>query len=136
MRNLKYLLIGCGFGIVLVKSQAVSWWRIQEMFRLQSFHMYGIIGSAIFVGMISVALIRGVQARTIAGDRIIIPKKAWHWGNVYGGLIFGLGWAITGACPGPIYALIEGGYGVVLVTLLSAVAGTWVYGRFRNKLPH
>jgi uncharacterized membrane protein YedE/YeeE len=98
--------------------------------------MYGIIGSAIVVGALSVGLIRVLKARTIAGDRIVIPKKAFHWGNVIGGLIFGLGWAITGACPGPLYALIGGGFLVVIVTLLSAIAGTWVYGRLRNKLPH
>src|SRR5882762_2754759 len=136
MRNIKYLFIGMLFGIVLVKSEVVSWFRIQEMFRLQSFHMYGIIGSAILVGAISVALIKALKVRTIAGDRIVIPKKSFHKGNVIGGLIFGLGWAITGACPGPMYALIGGGFFVVIVTLLSAIAGTWVYGRIRNKLPH
>jgi len=136
MKQLKYLLLGICFGIVLVKSQAASWFRIQEMFRLQSFHMYGIIGSAIVVGGISVLLIKKLGLRTIGGDRVIVPKKNWHWGNVIGGVIFGLGWAITGACPGPLYALIGGGYLVVIVTLLSAIAGTWVYGRFRNKLPH
>ena len=136
MRNIKYLITGLLFGIVLVKSEVISWFRIQEMFRLQSFHMYGIIGSAIAVGMVSVWLIQRLQAKTIAGEAIIIPTKKFHWGNVYGGLIFGLGWAITGACPGPLFAQIGSGFGVIIITLLSAIAGTWVYGLVRDKLPH
>ena len=136
MRNIKYLIIGMLFGIVLVKSEVISWFRIQEMFRLQSFHMYGIIGSAIVVGLISVLLIKRFQAKTISGEIIVIPVKKFHWGNVYGGLIFGLGWAITGACPGPLFAQIGSGFAVIIVTLLSAIAGTWVYGLLRDKLPH
>lgn len=136
LRNLKFLFIGCGFGIVLVKSQAVSWYRIQEMFHLQSFHMYGLIGSAVVTGLLSVQLIKRLRAKTFAGEEIVIPKKAFSWGNVIGGLIFGLGWAITGACPGPLYALIGGGSGIVVVTLLSAIAGTWIYGALRDRLPH
>ena len=136
MKNIKFLVLGLLFGIVLVKSQVISWFRIQEMFRLQAFHMYGVIGSAILVAMISILLIRKFQIKTIGGDAVIIPEKKFHWGNVYGGVIFGLGWAITGACPGPLFAQIGSGFGVVLVTLLSATAGTWVYGLLRNKLPH
>lgn len=136
MRNIKYLITGLLFGIVLVKSEVISWFRIQEMFRLQSFHMYGIIGSAILVGMISVWLIKRFQTKTISGETIIIPEKKFHWGNVYGGLIFGLGWAITGACPGPLFAQIGSGFGVIIITLFSAIAGTWVYGLLRDKLPH
>ncbi|MDN5285583.1 MAG: transporter [Mucilaginibacter sp.] len=136
MRNIKYLITGLLFGIVLVKSEVISWFRIQEMFRLQSFHMYGIIGSAIVVGMISVWLIKRFQAKTISGETIIIPTKKFHWGNVYGGLIFGLGWAITGACPGPLFAQIGSGFGVIIITLISAIAGTWIYGLLRDKLPH
>jgi uncharacterized membrane protein YedE/YeeE len=136
MRNLKYLIIGMLFGIVLVKSEVISWFRIQEMFRLQSFHMYGIIGSAIVVSLISVLLIKRFQAKTISGELIVIPVKKFHWGNVYGGLIFGLGWAITGACPGPLFAQIGSGFAVIVVTLLSAIAGTWIYGLLRDKLPH
>ena len=136
LRNLKYLFIGCEFGIVLVKSQAVSWYRIQEMFHLQSFHMYGIIGSAVVTGLLSVLLIKRVRAKTFAGEDVVIPRKVFSWGNVIGGLIFGLGWAITGACPGPLYALVGGGFGVVAVTLLSAIAGTWIYGALRDRLPH
>lgn len=136
MKNLKFLLAGIVFGIILVKSQVISWFRIQEMFRLQSFHMYGIIGSAIAIGMLSILLIKRFKIKTISGEPIVIPKKEFSRGNIYGGIIFGLGWAITGACPGPLYALIGSGYLVIIVTLLSAIFGTWVYGLIRDKLPH
>jgi len=136
MKNIKYLIAGILFGIVLVKSEVISWFRIQEMFRFQAFHMYGVIGSAVVVGMISVWLIKRFNLKSADGETIIIPKKQFTWGNVYGGLIFGLGWAITGACPGPLFALIGTGFPVIIVTLLSAVAGTWVYGLIRNNLPH
>ncbi|GGB01108.1 MULTISPECIES: DUF6691 family protein [Mucilaginibacter] len=136
MRNIKYLFAGLLFGIVLVKSEVISWFRIQEMFRLQSFHMYGIIGSAIIVGMISVMIIKRYKIKTLTGDAIVIPDKKFSWGNVYGGLIFGLGWAITGACPGPLFAQIGSGFLVTSVTLLSAILGTWVYGLLREKLQH
>ncbi|RPD42721.1 transporter [Chitinophaga barathri] len=136
MKNLKFLLVGMVFGIILVKSEVISWFRIQEMFRLESFHMYGVIGSAIATAMIGVLLIRRLKLRTLSGEEIVIPKKPFTKGNVIGGLIFGLGWAITGACPGPLFAQIGSGFTVVIITLLSAIAGTWVYGRFREKLPH
>jgi uncharacterized membrane protein YedE/YeeE len=136
MKNLKYLFLGALFGIVLVKSQVVSWFRIQEMFRLQAFHMYGTIGSAIVVGMISILLIKRFNLKTIDKRSIVIPDKKFHWGNVWGGLIFGLGWAVTGACPGPLFAQIGSGFLVIAVTLLSAIGGTWVYGLLREKLPH
>ncbi|WP_114938270.1 DUF6691 family protein [Mucilaginibacter endophyticus] len=136
MRNIKYLFAGLLFGIVLVKSEVISWFRIQEMFRLQSFHMYGIIGSAIIVGIISVIIIKRFNIKTISGEAIAIPDKKFNWGNVYGGLIFGLGWAITGACPGPLFAQIGSGFLVTLVTLLSAILGTWIYGLLRERLPH
>jgi uncharacterized membrane protein YedE/YeeE len=136
MKNLIFLTLGLLFGIILIKSEVVSWFRIQEMFLLQAFHMYGIIGSAIVVAMLSIMLIKRFNIKTISGEPVIIPKKTFHWGNVYGGLIFGLGWAITGACPGPLFAQIGGGFLVVIVTLLSAIAGTWVYGLLRDKLPH
>jgi len=136
MKNFKYLIAGALFGIVLVKSEVISWFRIQEMFRFQAFHMYGVIGSAVVVGMISVLIIKRLKLRSVDGEPIVIPEKEFTWGNVYGGLIFGLGWAITGACPGPLFALIGSGLPVIAVTLLSAVAGTWVYGLIRNKLPH
>ena len=136
MRYLRYLLLGTVFGIVLIKSQVVSWFRIQEMFRLQSFHMYGIIGSAIVVAMLSVLLLRSLRVKSAGGEPITVPLKKFNWGNVIGGGIFGLGWAITGACPGPLFAQIGGGFLVVGVTLLSAIAGTWVYGWVRTRLPH
>lgn len=134
--NFKYLVLGIGFGILLVKAEIVSWFRIQEMFRLQSFHMYGIIGSAVVVGVISIWMIKKFNIKTIYGEPIEFHPKSFNKGQIYGGLLFGLGWAITGACPGPLFAQIGTGATVVTVTLLSAVAGTWVYGYFREKLPH
>ena len=134
--NFKYAFAGILFGILLVKAEVVSWLRIQEMFRLQSFHMYGVIGSAVFVGMISILLIRKFKVKTIYGEPVVFSQKKFNKGQVYGGLIFGLGWAITGACPGPIFALVGTGATVIIITLLSAIAGTWVYGKFRNYLPH
>lgn len=136
MKNIKFLIAGLLFGVILVKSEVVSWFRIQEMFHLQSFHMYGVIGSAILVGMISIQVIRRFKIKTIHKESIGIPDKKFHWGNVYGGFIFGIGWAITGACPGPLLAQIGSGFAVIAVTLLSAIAGTWVYGLLREKLPH
>ncbi|MCJ0743755.1 DUF6691 family protein [Pedobacter montanisoli] len=134
--NIKYLIVGLLFGIVFVKAEVISWFRIQEMFRLQSFHMYGIIGSAILVGMLSVFLIKKFNIKTIYGEPIILSPKKFNKGQIYGGLIFGFGWALTGACPGPLFAQIGTGATVIIVTLLSAVAGTWVYGWLREKLPH
>ena len=134
--NLKYLAAGIIFGIIFVKAEVISWFRIQEMFRLQSFHMYGIIGSAVLVGMISVWLIKKFKIKTIYGEPITFTPKKFNKGQIYGGLIFGFGWAITGACPGPLFGQIGTGALAVSVTLLSAIAGTWVYGYFREKLPH
>jgi uncharacterized membrane protein YedE/YeeE len=134
--QLKYTLVGLMFGIIFVKAEIISWFRIQEMFRFQSFHMFGVIGSAVVVGMVSVWIIRRFNIKTIYGEPIHIQTKSFNKGNIYGALMFGLGWAITGACPGPLYAQIGSGYLVVLVTLISAIAGTWIYGRFREKLPH
>ena len=134
--NIKYMLVGLAFGIVFVKAEIISWFRIQEMFRLQSFHMYGVIGSAVVVGIISVWLIKKFKVKTIYGEQITFHTKPFNKGQVYGGLLFGLGWAITGACPGPLFAQIGTGATVIAVTLLSAIAGTWVYGYFREKLPH
>jgi len=134
--NLKYLFAGIVFGILLVKSEVISWFRIQEMFRLQSFHMYGVIGSAVLVGMISVWAIKRFNIRTIHGEKITFHSKRFNKGNVYGGLIFGFGWALTGACPGPLFAQIGTGALAISVTLLSAIAGTWVYGYLRPRLPH
>ncbi|MBP6659461.1 MAG: YeeE/YedE family protein [Chitinophagales bacterium] len=134
--NLKYVAVGIAFGIVFVKAEIISWFRIQEMFRLQSFHMYGVIGSAVIVGMISVFLIKKFNVKTIYGETIEFHPKAFNKGQIYGGLLFGLGWAITGACPGPLFAQIGSGASVIIITLLSATLGTWVYGYIREKLPH
>lgn len=134
--NFKYSLTGVLFGIILIKSEVVSWFRIQEMFHLQSFHMYGVIGSAVVTGIISVALIKRFKLKTIHGEPILLPQKKFNKGQIFGGLLFGLGWAITGACPGPLFAQIGTGLTVVVITLLSAIAGTWVYGRLRDQLPH
>ncbi|MCS6796745.1 MAG: YeeE/YedE family protein [Raineya sp.] len=134
--NFKYLLVGVVFGIAFVKAEIISWYRIQEMFQLTSFHMYGVIGTAVVIGVISVQLIKKLKLRTIYGEPIILEDKKFSKGQIIGGLIFGLGWAITGACPGPLFAQIGAGFGVVFITLLSAILGTWVYGYFREKLPH
>ncbi|MDP4150002.1 MAG: YeeE/YedE thiosulfate transporter family protein [Bacteroidota bacterium] len=136
MKYLKYVVLGILFGIILVKSEVISWFRIQEMFRFQSFRMYGILGSAILVGMLSIAVIKKFKIRTVGNEPVVIADKTFHWGNVIGGLIFGLGWAMTGACPGPLFAQIGSGYGVVLFTLAFAILGTWVYGLIKEKLPH
>jgi len=134
--NMKYLIVGLLFGIVFVKAEIISWYRIQEMFRLHSFHMYGVIGTAVVVGMISVWLIKKFKIRTMQGEEVVFHKKEFHWGNIIGAAMFGLGWAITGACPGPLFAQIGSGFLVVIVTLLSAIAGTWTYGLLRDRLPH
>lgn len=134
--NLKYLVLGIAFGIVFVKAEIISWFRIQEMFRLAAFHMYGVIGTAVVVGAISVFLIKKFNIKTIDGEKVVFHRKTFNKGQIYGGLIFGLGWAITGACPGPLFAQIGSGFLAVIVTLLSAIAGTWVYGKFRDSLPH
>ncbi|MBK8348057.1 MAG: YeeE/YedE family protein [Saprospiraceae bacterium] len=134
--NIKYLVVGAVFGIVFVKAEIISWFRIQEMFRFQSFHMYGIIGSAIVVGAISIWMIRKFKVKTMYGEDIVIINKPFNKGIIYGGFMFGIGWAITGACPGPLFAQVGTGASVVLVTVLSAIAGTWVYGLMRDKLPH
>lgn len=132
---LRYLLVGVLFGIVFVKAEVISWFRIQEMFRLQSFFMYGVIGSAILVGLVSIQLIKRFGVKTLSGEPIKIADKEFRKGQVIGGFIFGLGWALTGACPGPLFAQIGFGYSVIVVTLISAIAGTWVYGKFADKLP-
>ncbi|MBL8006038.1 MAG: YeeE/YedE family protein [Ignavibacteria bacterium] len=134
--NLKYLFVGIIFGIIFVKAEIISWFRIQEMFRLQSFHMFGLIGSAVLVGAVSVWIIKKFNIRTIYNEKIEFHPKTFNKGQIYGGLLFGLGWAITGACPGPMYAQVGTGATVILITVLSAIAGTWVYGYTRNKLPH
>ncbi|KAF2079049.1 DUF6691 family protein [Flavobacterium sharifuzzamanii] len=134
--NLKYLIVGIFFGIVFVKAEIISWFRIQEMFNLESFHMYGVIGCAVVVGLISVQLIKKFNIKTLDGEKIEIQPKTFNKGQIYGGLLFGFGWAITGACPGPLFAQIGTGATVIVITLVSAIAGTWVYGLIKDKLPH
>lgn len=134
--NIKYLLSGIIFGIILVKSEVISWFRIQEMFRLQSFHMYGVIGSAVIIGIISISLIKKFKLKTVQGEKIDLHPKPFSKGQIYGGLLFGFGWALTGACPGPLFALIGSGATVIIIALISAIGGTWLYGYLRNKLPH
>jgi len=136
MNNLKYLFVGIIFGIVFVKAEIISWFRIQEMFRLHAFHMYGIIGTAILVGAFSVWLIKKLRLHSLDGQRIQIAPKEFSKGQIWGGLLFGFGWVLTGACPGPLYAQIGSGFAVIIITLFSAILGTWTYGRFRHLLPH
>ncbi len=135
---LAYLLLGIAFGFVLTKSEVVSWFRIQEMFRFQSPRMYEIIASAVAVAAASVALIKKLGLKTISGEPITIPPKKLGHGVRYavGGTIFGVGWAFTGACPGPLFALVGDGVTVMIVAIVSAMAGTWLYGLLRPKLPH
>lgn len=133
-----YLLAGTWFGIVLTKAEIISWYRIQEMFRFQSLHMYLIIGSAIVVAAISLRLVRRYRPTALSGEPIEIAPKQWGRGVRYplGGVLFGAGWALTGACPGPLYALVGSGVSVVLAVILAALLGTWTYGHLRPRLPH
>lgn len=135
---LKYLTAGLFFGFVLIKSEVVSWFRIQEMFRFDSFHMYGIIGMAVLVAMISIQLIKKFKIKDREENTITIPPKDPKQFTRYiaGGILFGFGWALTGACPGPLFTLAGAGYGIMLVPIASAILGTWVYGFVRPKLPH
>lgn len=135
-KNIIQLVLGIAFGIVLTKSEVISWFRIQEMFRFQSFHMYGVIGGAIVVGLIALQIIKVLKIKNIYGQQVEIGDKKWHWGTVFGGVTFGLGWALTGACPGPLFALLGSGYFVFIVPILSAIFGTYLYGLLRDKLPH
>ena len=135
---LVYLGLGTVFGIILVQSEVVSWFRIQEMFRFQAFHMYGIIGSAVVVAGLSIAVLRRMNATTLRGEPIVVSDKPFDRGvnQIVGGILFGLGWGLLGACPGPIYALIGAGIVPVAVGLLGALAGAWVYGQLKPHLPH
>jgi uncharacterized membrane protein YedE/YeeE len=134
-KNLPYLLIGIVFGLALTKGEAISWYRMHEMFHFQGFHMYGIFMTAVPVGAISIFLLRRFQVRAKTGVVIEKPVKLYHHGMIIGGLIFGFGWALTGACPGPIYAQIGAGYLVTLAMLVAALFGTWVYAYFKPWLP-
>ena len=136
MKLITYFLSGLVFGFVLIKAEIISWFRMQEMFRFQSIQMYAIIGSALMVAMLSVFFIKRFKLKTISGEEIKFEPKKFNWGHVYGGIIFGFGWAMTGACPGPLFALVGSGLYVVTVVLLSALLGTFCYGVLREKLPH
>ncbi len=137
MKVVGYLVIGIFFGIVMFKSEAASWFRIYEMFQFDSFHMYGIMGSALLIGATGIYLIKKTNAKDVEGQKIeFIPKERGFSRYMYGGIIFGLGWALAGACPGPIYTLIGAGYISVIVVFLAAILGTFVYGLFRDRLPH
>jgi uncharacterized membrane protein YedE/YeeE len=133
-----YFLAGVFFGVVLTKGELISWFRIQEMFRFQGFHMYGVFMTAIPTAALSLWLLRRLGVRTVGGEPITVPPKELGTGRRYlvGGTLFGLGWALTGACPGPLFALLGSGVGVIAVAIVSAVAGTWVYGWLRPRLPH
>lgn len=137
MKFIKFLLAGTLFGIVMAKSEAFSWFRIQEMFRFQAFHMYGIIGTAVVLGVIGVALIKKYQMRDLTGNPIVFyPKEKSTLRYLIGGTIFGLGWALSGACPGPMVVNIGYGYASMIVVFLFAIIGTYLYGILKNKLPH
>lgn len=137
MRNkFMTLLVGIYFGIVLTKTQVISWFQIHDMFLFKSAYMYLVIASAIVVGAVSVFIIRRLEAKTIEGEQITIKERAFHPGVVYGGTIFGMGWAITGACPGPIYAHLGAGNFIMVVTLLGALTGMYLYAFFQTRLPH
>ncbi|ATP55592.1 transporter [Pedobacter ginsengisoli] len=137
MKGVKFILTGILFGIVMAKSEAISWYRIQEMFRFQSFHMYGIIGTAVILGMLAVYLIKKTKLRNIQGQPIVLHDKDKSWSRyLIGGSIFGLGWALTGACPGPMFVNIGYGYWAMIIVVLGALSGTYLYGTIKNKLPH
>lgn len=137
MKNIVYLLIGTFFGIVMYKSEAASWFRIYEMFQFQSIHMYGLMGTALAVGVIIVQYIKRNKVKDVNGNPIVIADKDKSIPRyLIGGILFGLGWALAGACPGPMFVLTGAGYFPILVVILGAVLGTWFYGLIKNKLPH
>lgn len=137
MKNIIALLLGSLFGLILVKAEVLSWFRIQEMFAFQNFHMYGIIGSAIAVGALSVWLIRSFKVKSLEGNLIELNDKAPRYTSAYlGGTVFGLGWAMTGACPGPMYALIGSGTTIMVLAVVAGVLGVLTYAALRDKLPH
>ena len=134
---LKYLIVGIIFGITLTKAEIISWYRIYEMFSFQSFHMYGVIGSAVLLGVLAVQLIKRKGIKAIGGQEVnLSPKDMSIPRYLIGGTIFGLGWALTGACPGPLFIMIGNGFGVMLIVIAAAMLGTYVYGLMRHRLPH
>lgn len=137
MKNLVYLIIGILFGVIMFKSGAASWFRIYEMFQFGSIHMYGIMGSAVAIGIIAVQILKRNGIKAIDGSELSLkPKKKSFARYAIGGIIFGLGWGLVGSCPGPIFTLIGAGFGTVLIVLLGALIGTFIYGLLRDKLPH
>ena len=138
MKHLRYLLVGGAFGLVLMKSEAISWFRIQEMFRFQSFHMFGILGCAVITAGLALRLLQRFGVRSLDGQPIGLEPKVMGSGARYaiGGTCFGLGWALVGACPGPLFALLGAGISVMSVAIVSAMAGTWTYAMLRERLPH
>ena len=137
MKYIKFFLIGILFGIIMTKSEIISWFRIQEMFRFHSFHMYGVIGSAVILGVTQVLIMKKINFKNFKGEIIEFKnKKLGKYNNLFGGIIFGLGWALTGACPGPLYILIGNGYYVFIVVVLSAILGALSYGMIKDRLPH
>jgi uncharacterized membrane protein YedE/YeeE len=137
MRLLRYLVLGILFGVIMTKSEAVSWYRIQEMFRFDSFHMYGIIGTAVVLGALGILLLKNLNVKSVDGNDLkLTPKKMEIPRLLLGGTFFGLGWALTGACPGPLYTLFGYGVYVVVIIIISAILGAFVYGLLKNKLPH
>ncbi len=136
MKHFRFLIFGALFGIILIKSEVVSWYRIQEMFRFQSFHMYGVMASAIAVATLSIILLKAFRVKALGGEEIAYPVKKYNHGLWIGGFLFGIGWALTGACPGPMFAHLGSGIVVAAVMIISAVAGTWTYSLFRERLPH
>lgn len=137
MKYIKYLVVGIIFGIILTKAEVISWFRIYEMFKFQSFHMYGVIGSAVAVGIILVQIIKRSHMHSMYGDEIKInPKDMSIPRYLFGGIIFGLGWAMTGACPGPMFILLGNGFLIMIIAILSGLLGTYVYGLLRSRLPH
>ena len=135
---MKYFGLGVAFGIIITRAEVISWFRIQEMFRFQGFHMFGVFLTAVPVAVLTVQLVKRSHLRTISGEPISIPPKQWGTGARYviGGFVFGLGWALAGACPGPLFALLGNGVTVIAVTIVFAILGTWTYGSMRSKLPH
>ncbi len=137
MRTLIYLLIGIVFGITMFKSEAASWYRIYEMFRFEAFHMYGIIGTALIIGIIGTQLIKRFKIKSFYSEKITFPPKQKSFARyAFGGILFGFGWALAGACPGPMFTLVGAGYSPIIITILAALLGTFVYGLLKDKLPH
>ena len=137
MKGIRFVLAGIVFGIIMVKSEAISWYRIQEMFRFQSFHMYGIIGTAVLIGVVGIYLIKKFKLKDTGGLPINFKDKVMGWKKyLIGGSVFGLGWALTGSCPGPMFVNVGYGYYAMLVVIIGALLGTYLYGVLQNKLPH